>query len=106
MPDTVTLAILLTLAVVLSLISIKIGVSVAIIAIIIGIVVGIFFGISSSDHDWLIFLTGLGSVVLVFLAGAEIAPEAMKKTWKASPSIEIDLTHDAYLWKGDVGIWT
>ena len=87
MLDAITFAILLTLAVVSSLISIKSGVSVAIIEIIIGIVAGNFFGISSSGHDWLIFLAGLGSVVLVFLAGAEIDPEAMKKAWKASLSI-------------------
>lgn len=70
-----------------TLLSAKLGITVAIIEIVLGLLLGNYFGIHSGDHEWLLFLAGLGSVVLTFLAGAEIDPEAMKKTWKASLSI-------------------
>ncbi len=87
MVDTVTLFLLLLVAFLATLISTKLGISVAIVEISLGIILGNFFGIKSADHDWLLFLAGLGSVVLTFLAGAEIDPDAMKRTWKASLSI-------------------
>ena len=80
---------MLVLAVVATAFSLKLGISVAIIEIVIGIIAGNFLHFSSAGHDWLIFLAGLGSVVLTFLAGAEIDPEAMRQTWKASLSIGI-----------------
>jgi Kef-type K+ transport system membrane component KefB len=81
------LSVVVGLAVLASLISIRIGVSVAIIEILAGIIAGNFFGISSAGQDWLPFVAGIGSVVLTFLAGAEIDPVAMRRTWKASASI-------------------
>jgi len=87
MIDTATLAFLLALAVGAALISIKLGLSVAIVEIVIGILAGNLLGFKTAGHDWLLFLAGLGSVVLTFLAGAEIDPEAMRKDWKASISI-------------------
>lgn len=87
MIDAPILFLLLFVAFVATLISTKLGISVAIIEIALGIILGNYIGIKGIDHEWLIFLAGLGSVVLTFLAGAEIDPEAMKKTWKASLSI-------------------
>ena len=87
MIDTAVLAFLLALAVSAALVSIKLGLSVAIVELVIGMLAGNMLGFSSSGHDWLLFLAGLGSVVLTFLAGAEIDPEAMRKNWKASISI-------------------
>jgi len=87
MIDTGTLAFLLALAVSAALISIKLGLSVAIVELVLGILAGNLLGFTSEGHDWLLFLAGLGSVVLTFLAGAEIDPEAMRKDWKASISI-------------------
>jgi Kef-type K+ transport system membrane component KefB len=81
------LVVVLGLAVLASLISVRLGVSVAILEILAGIVVGNFFGVSSAGQEWLPFVAGVGSVVLTFLAGAEIDPVAMRKTWKASTSI-------------------
>jgi Kef-type K+ transport system membrane component KefB len=81
------LTVLVGLAVLASLFSIRIGVSVAILEILAGIVAGNAFGISSAGQDWLPFVAGIGSVVLTFLAGAEIDPVAMRRTWKASVSI-------------------
>ena len=87
MIDSVTFSLILALVVAASLISLKVGISVAIIEILVGIAIGNAIGINPGDHDWLLFLAGLGSVVLTFLAGAEIDPEAMRKTWKVSVTI-------------------
>ncbi|HEY6238581.1 MAG TPA: cation:proton antiporter, partial [Thermoplasmata archaeon] len=81
------LVIVVGLAVLASLISVRIGVSVAILEIIAGIVAANVFGVSAAGQDWLPFLAGIGSVVLTFLAGAEIDPVAMRRTWRASLSI-------------------
>ena len=89
MIDSLYFAALLGVALIASLLSIRLGVSVAILEILLGIVVGNYFGATSSGHEWFLFLAGLGSVVLTFLAGAEIDPEAMKRTWKASLSIGV-----------------
>jgi len=89
MIDAVTLLLLLIIALAASLISIKVGISVAIIEIIVGIAVGNIIDIRPSEHEWLVFLAGLGSVVLTFLAGAEIDPDAMRKTWKTSLTIGV-----------------
>jgi Kef-type K+ transport system membrane component KefB len=81
------LAIVSGLAVLASLVSVRLGVSVAILEILAGIVASNYFGVSSAGQDWLPFIAGIGSVVLTFLAGAEIDPVAMRKTWKASSAI-------------------
>src|SRR5208282_1055495 len=81
------LVVVLGLAVGCSLISTRLGVSVAILEMLAGVLAGNFFGVSSAGQDWLPFLAGIASVVLTFLAGAEIDPVAMRKTWKASISI-------------------
>jgi Kef-type K+ transport system membrane component KefB len=81
------LTVVLGLAVLASLVSIRLGVSVAILEILAGIVAGNFFGVSSAGQEWLPFVAGVGSVVLTFLAGAEIDPVAMRRTWKASTAI-------------------
>lgn len=81
------LAVVVGIAFLASLLSIRIGVSVAILELVIAIGVANAFGISESGQDWLPFIAGIGSVVLTFLAGAEIDPVAMRKTWKASLTI-------------------
>jgi Kef-type K+ transport system membrane component KefB len=81
------LTVVLGLAMLASLVSIRLGVSVAIIEILLGVVAGNYLGVSAVGQDWLPFLAGIGSVVLTFLAGAEIDPVAMRRTWKASVSI-------------------
>lgn len=87
MVDTLTLFILLLAVFAASIFSIRLGISVAIVEIIIGMLLGNFLGIESTEHEWLVFLAGLGSVVLTFLAGAEIDPKALRRTWKASLTI-------------------
>jgi Kef-type K+ transport system membrane component KefB len=87
MVEWALLTVTLALAVLASMVSIRLGVSVAIVEILVGIVAGNYLGVSSAGETWLPFVAGIGSVVLTFLAGAEIDPVAMRTTWKASASI-------------------
>lgn len=75
----------IVLALVASLISVRIGISVALVEILVGSLGGNLIGIHATD--WINVLAGFGSVILTFLAGAEIDPVALKKQWKASLSI-------------------
>jgi len=84
MIDSSTLLLMLALALGASILSIRLGISVAIIEICLGMILGNVMDIKVVDHEWLVFLAGLGSVVLTFLAGAEIDPEAMRKNLKSS----------------------
>jgi Kef-type K+ transport system membrane component KefB len=89
MVEWALLTIVAGLAVLASLVSVRLGVSVAILEIVAGILAGNYLGVSAAGQDWLPFLGGIGSVVLTFLAGAEIDPVAMRMTWKASATIGI-----------------
>ena len=89
MVEWALLAIVVGLAVLASLVSIRLGVSVAILEILAGTVAANYFGVSTTGQSWLPLVAGIGSVVLTFLAGAEIDPVAMRRTWKASASIGV-----------------
>jgi len=72
-----------------SLISIRIGVSVALVEILVGAIVGNLPHASSFLHQtqFTDFLASIGSMMLTFLAGAEIDPVTLRRHWKASLSI-------------------
>lgn len=70
------------LALVASLISIRTGVSVALTEILVGMLAGNFLHIQS--NTWIDFLAGFGSVLLTFLAGAEIDPGSFRRHLRAS----------------------
>ena len=65
-----------------AMLSVELGLSVAVIEICLGVVVGNTLHLPTPD--WLVFLAGFGSVVLTFLAGAEVDPQELRQTWKAS----------------------
>ena len=73
------------LALIASLISIRIGLSVALVEILVGAFAGNIFGLSPSS--WTNMLAGAGSIVLTFLAGAEIDPKIVRKHLFASTII-------------------
>lgn len=81
------------LALLASLISIRIGISVALVEIFLGFVAGncgAYFGSAIfQPNPWVNFLAGFGSVVLTFLAGAEIEPEAFRRQLKPTLAIGI-----------------
>lgn len=70
-----------------SLVSIRLGVSVALIEIGFGILAGNFAGLHTSP--WIDFLATFGSVLLTFLAGAEIDPGSLRRHIKASLAIGV-----------------
>ncbi|MBM2826176.1 MAG: sodium/hydrogen exchanger [Dehalococcoidia bacterium] len=75
----------MALALAASVISIRVGISVALVEIVVGVIGGNFLGVHTTP--WIDFLASFGSVLLTFLAGAEIDPESLRKHLKASLAI-------------------
>ncbi len=75
----------MALALVASLISIRIGLSVALVEIGVGVIGGNFLGLHTAP--WIDFLASFGSILLTFLAGAEIDPDSFKRHLKPSLAI-------------------
>ena len=84
------------LALLASLISIRTAISVALIEILVGAAAGSiipWFGTligmpaKLETTPWINFLAGFGSILLTFLAGAEIEPDAIRKHWKPALAI-------------------
>ncbi len=65
-----------------SAISIQTGVSIALVEILVGVVGGNFLGLHTTP--WADFLGGAGSIMLTFLAGAEIEPAVLKNKFRES----------------------
>jgi Kef-type K+ transport system membrane component KefB len=81
------LAALLALVVVFaSMISVEVGISVALLELGLGVVVGNLFNLDAST-DWLVFVAGFASIVLTFLAGAEVDPDDFRERFGASVMI-------------------
>jgi Kef-type K+ transport system membrane component KefB len=78
-------AIWIGMALVATLISVRLGISVALVEICIGIAGGNLFGLQPTA--WINFLAAVGSVLLTFLAGAEIDLEVLKVKWKETLAI-------------------
>src|SRR5574344_1196072 len=64
-----------------SFISLRVGISVAIVEILIGVIAG---NLGVIPQDWMIYLAGMGGIVLTFLAGAEVDTDLMKRKFKES----------------------
>lgn len=72
----------IALALAASVVSVRLALSVALAEILFGVLGGNLFHLQ--PNEWVNFLAGLGGVLLTFLAGAEIEPEAMRQHWKAA----------------------
>src|SRR5205823_1011257 len=81
-----------------SFVSIRFNLSVALVEILVGIVAGYLallldhyqvFGLTweLKSNEWIAFLAGFGSVLLTFMAGAEIEPAVLRKFFKESMTI-------------------
>jgi Kef-type K+ transport system membrane component KefB len=68
-----------------SVISLRIGIAVALVEIFFGVLGGNYLGFHTTP--WIDFLASFGSVLLTFLAGAEIDPISFRKHLKASLTI-------------------
>src|SRR5215472_7846384 len=84
-------AIWLGLALLASVVSIRIAVPAALVEIVVGALAGNIPGIREhvTQTDVVTFLASVGSLVLTFLAGAEIDPVSLRGHWKASLSIGV-----------------
>jgi Kef-type K+ transport system membrane component KefB len=67
-------------------ISVEIGLSVALVELALGVVFGNAFGLNPNS-DWLVFVANFASVVLTFLAGAEVDPDDFRERFGASLAI-------------------
>jgi Kef-type K+ transport system membrane component KefB len=79
-------AVLMSAALLASMISVEVGISVALIELALGIALGNTFNLDP-NQGWLVFLAGFASVVLTFLAGAEVDPDDFRERFGASITI-------------------
>ena len=86
-------ALWLGLALIASLFSIWFRISTALSEIVVGTIAQLIIGaaigsaILGTDQTWIKFLSGLGAIVLTFLAGAELDPDVFKLKWKEAAAI-------------------
>ena len=73
------------LAFVATLLSVRIAISIALLEILVGVIGGNFLPLQRTE--WVNFLAGFGSILLTFLAGAEIEPQILRKKFKESVGI-------------------
>jgi len=71
-----------------SMVSVQIGVSVALIELALGVGLGNTFNLNP-DQSWLVLIASFGSVVLTFLAGAEVDPDDFRERFGASVTIGV-----------------
>jgi Kef-type K+ transport system membrane component KefB len=88
----------IALALVASLAAVRLKQSVALVEILVGVAAGnlavylsqqqfLGFGWKLEVRPWLLFLAGFGSMLLTFLAGAEIEPDVLRRHYKESLAI-------------------
>jgi len=86
-------ALWLALALAASLLSIWLRISTALSEIVVGtiaqLIIGAVVGSSmlGTDESWIKFLSGIGAIVLTFLAGAELDPVVFRLKWKEAAGI-------------------
>jgi Kef-type K+ transport system membrane component KefB len=83
----------LGLALIASLLSIWFGISTALSEIVVGTITQLMIGaivghaVLGTDESWVKFLSGLGAIVLTFLAGAELDPVVFRLKWKEAAAV-------------------
>src|SRR6478609_1148849 len=86
-------ALWLGLALVASLLSIWFRISTALSEIVVGTIAQLIIGaaigsaVLGTDESWVKFLSGIGAIVLTFLAGAELDPVVLKLKWKEAVAV-------------------
>src|ERR1035438_3816142 len=86
-------ALWLGLALIASLLSIWFRISTALSEIVVGTIAQLIIGavvgaaVLGTDESWVKFLSGLGAIVLTFLAGAELDPQIFKLKWKEAAAV-------------------
>jgi Kef-type K+ transport system membrane component KefB len=91
-------AVWMGLALLASFVSIRFNLSIALVEILVGIVAGNLAMLLNQHHvfglrwnleatEWIKFLAGFGSILLTFMAGAEIEPSILRRYFKESLAI-------------------
>jgi Kef-type K+ transport system membrane component KefB len=86
-------ALWLGLALIASLLSIWLRISTALSEIVVGTIAQLIIGaaigsaILGTDETWIKFLSGLGAIVLTFLAGAELDPAVFRLKWREATAV-------------------
>jgi glutathione-regulated potassium-efflux system ancillary protein KefC len=86
-------ALWLGLALIASLISIWLRISTALSEIVVGTIAQLIIGaivgsaVLGTDESWIKFLSGIGAIVLTFLAGAELDPQVFKLKWREAAAV-------------------
>ena len=79
-------AVLAGVVVLASMLSVELGISVALVELGLGVVVGNLFNVDPNT-SWLTFIASFASIVLTFLAGAEVDPHDFRERFGASVTI-------------------
>lgn len=90
MTETYALAALwIGLALAAALASIWLRVATSLSEILVGTLAGAVLGVAALgvDQNWVKFLVGAGAILLTFLAGAEIDPDAFRRQWKEASAV-------------------
>jgi Kef-type K+ transport system membrane component KefB len=86
-------ALWLGLALVATLISIWLRISTALSEIVVGTIAQLIIGalvgsaVLGTNESWVQFLSGLGAIVLTFLAGAELDPTVFRRKWREASAV-------------------
>jgi Kef-type K+ transport system membrane component KefB len=104
MTPTELAAILAVVVVVASMVSVELGVSVALLELGLGVVAGNLFHLDPNT-PWLAFIASFASIVLTFLAGAEVDPDDFKERFGASVSIGLVSFVGPFLVSWAVSAW-
>ena len=86
-------ALWLGLALIASLVSIWLRISTALSEIVVGTIAQLIIGaaigsaVLGTDESWIKFLSGIGAIVLTFLAGAELDPAVFKLKWREAAAV-------------------
>ena len=86
-------ALWLGLALIASLLSIWLRISTALSEIVVGTIAQLLIGaavgatVLGTDESWVKFLSGVGAIVLTFLAGAELDPVVFRRKWKEATAV-------------------
>jgi Kef-type K+ transport system membrane component KefB len=86
-------ALWLGLALVATLLSIWLRISTALSEIVVGTIAQLIIGavigstVLGTNESWVKFLSGIGAIVLTFLAGAELDPDVFRRKWKESTAV-------------------
>src|SRR5229473_22513 len=88
-------ALWLGLALIASLLSIWLRISTALSEIVVGTIAQLIIGaavgsaVLGTDESWVKFLSGIGAIVLTFLAGAELDPQVFRLKWKEAAAVGV-----------------